>query len=72
MHIRSRFKSSSDGVHVQRTGRLRTEFVVQSTRVKALVGAEMHFGIQLERLRPLATKQCSGIWSAACDHVPIL
>ena len=36
--LRSRVRSSGGGVLVQRTGRLRTEFVLQRTLVKALVG----------------------------------
>ena len=70
--LRSRFQSVSDGVRVQRTGRLRTEVVVQRTLVKANVDGEMHFGIKLERPRPLMANKCADIWSAACDHVPLL
>jgi hypothetical protein len=69
---RSRIHSQSVGVDVARVGRLRTEFVVQRTLVKAAVGGEMHLGIKLERPRPLTTKKCVDIWSAACDHACML
>jgi hypothetical protein len=70
--IRSRTHSKADGVSVSRTGRLRTEFVVQRTMVKAQVGGQMHLGIKVERPRPLASKKCSDVWSAACDHAGML
>ena len=70
--IRSRFHSKSEGVSVSRTGRLRSEFVVQRTMVKAQVGGQMHLGIKIERPRLLASKKCADIWSAACDHAGML
>ena len=66
--IRSRFCSSSGGVDVRRTGRLRTEFVVQRMIVKAMVNGQMEIGMKIERPRPLAAKKCNDIFSAACDH----
>ena len=69
---RTRIHSQSVGVDVARVGRLRTEFVVQRTLVKAAVGGEMHLGIKLERPRPLTTKKCVDIWPAACDHACML
>ena len=65
---RTRIHSQSVGVDVARVGRLRTEFVVRRTLVEAAVGGEIHLGIKLERPRPLTTKKCVDIWSAACDH----
>ena len=70
--LRTTFHSKSEGVHVQRTGRLRSEFVVQRTLIKALIGGEFHLGIKLERPRLLNSKKCSDIWSAACEHLPML
>ena len=71
--IRSRFKSESRGVGVHVTGRLRTEFVVQRTIVKALVSSdEMQIAMKLERPRPLASKKCNDIFAAACDSVPLM
>lgn len=40
--------------------------------VKAAVGGQMHLSIKLERLRPLTSKKCVDIWSAACDHAGML
>ena len=51
--LRSNFHSESEGVRVQRTGRLRSEFVVQRTLTKALICGNIHLGIRLERLRLL-------------------
>ena len=70
--IRSRFRSASQGVQVQRIGRLRTEFVCQRSLVKALINGEMKFAMRIERPRPLATKKCMDIWVAACDSCPLL
>ena len=70
--IRTRTHSQSEGVDVSRVGRLRIELAVQRSMVKAAVGGQMHLGIKLERPRPLETKKCADIWSAACDHAGML
>ena len=69
---RTRFHSASESVAVSRVGRLRTEYIVQRSMVKALVAGTMHLGIKLERPRQLSTKRCADIWSAACDHAGML
>ena len=70
--IRKRFRDSCGEVSVQRTGRLRTEFIVQRTIVKALIGSDMQMAMKIERPRPLANKKCADVWSAACDTSPLL
>ena len=70
--IRQRFRATSGSVDVQRTGRLRTEFIVQRTTVKSVLDSEVCMGMKIERPRPLAANKCSDICSAACDHVPLL
>ena len=45
--IRTRASESSHGVSVQRTGRLRTEFIIQRTIVKAVVNQEMKMAMKL-------------------------
>ena len=70
--IRKRASESSHGVSIQRTGRLRTEFLIQRTIVKAVVNQEMKMAMKIERPRPLAAKKCNDIFSAACDHCPLL
>ena len=70
--MRSRFRAGTGDVAVQRTGRLRSEFVVQRSIVKALVGTEMLMAMKIERPRPLLTKKCIDVWSAATDHAPML
>ena len=52
--IRQRFRATSGSVDVQRTGRLRTEFIVQRTIVKAVLDSEVCMGMKIERPRPLA------------------
>ena len=69
--IRSRFKSSRGGVEVARIVRLRTEFVVQRTILKASIISEMHIAMKIERPGPLAANTCDDIWSAAFDVVPL-
>lgn len=66
--IRTRASGQSQGVSVQRTGRLRTEFLIQRTIVKAVVDQEMKMAFKIERPRPLGAKKCNDIFSAACDH----
>ena len=70
--IRTRFRESSHGLDVRRTGRLRTEFIVQRMIVKGVVNSEMQIAMKVERPRPLAAKKCIDIFSAACDHCPLL
>ena len=70
--IRTRASESSHGVSIQRTGRLRTEFLIQRLIVKAVVNQEMKMAMKIERPRPLAAKKCNDIFSAACDHCPLL
>ena len=70
--MRTWYRSRSEGVDVSRVGRLRTEFVVQRTMIKAAVGGQMELGIKLERPRSLWNKKCVDIWSAACDHAGML
>ena len=70
--IRQRFRAVADEVVVNRTGRLRTEFVLQRSMIKTLIGDQMHFAMKFERPRPLATKKCSDVWVAACDYMPML
>ena len=53
-------------------GRLRTEFIVQRTIVKAMVEGNMELGMKIERPRPLAAKKCNDIFSASCDNCPLL
>ena len=41
--------------------------------MKALVSSdEMQIAMNIERPRPLASKKCADIFSAACDHVPLM
>ena len=70
--IRKRASESSHGVSVQKTGRFRTEFLIQRIIVKAVVNQEMKMAMKIERPRPLAAKKCNDIFSAACDHCPLL
>ena len=67
--IRWRFQSSSGDVAVERTGRLRTEFIIQRTLVKAILDSEVCMGMKIERPRPLSFNKCADIVSACCDHV---
>lgn len=70
--LRTTTQDSADGVHVRRPHRLRSEFVMQRTIVKTLVGSEVVMGIKMERPRLLAAKKCVDVWSAACDTCPLL
>ena len=70
--IRTRFREPSHGLDVRRTGRLRTEFIVQLMIIKGVVNSEMQMAMKVERPRPLAAKKCIDIFSAACDHCPLL
>ena len=72
-NIRERVRASSADVVVKRTTRLRTEFVLQRSMIKVFIGSEMHFGVKIERPRPLLEKKkCNDIWAAATDHMPML
>ena len=55
--IRHRFRATSGSVDVQRTGRLRTEFIVQRTIVKAVIDSDMCVGMKIERPRQLAEEK---------------
>ena len=70
--IRARDDSFVGQVRVTRSGRLRTEFVLQRVIVKCRVGDEMRLAIKIARPRCLATKKCIDLWSAACDFQPML
>ena len=70
--IRARDSSFVGQVRVTRSGRLRTEFVLQRVIVKCRVGDEMRLAIKIARPRCLATKKCIDLWSAACDFQPML
>ena len=70
--MRSRVASEHDGVRVDRRGRMRTEFVLQRAILKCQRGDQWHIGVKIQRPRPLASKKCSDIWSAACDFCPVL
>ena len=70
--VRSRFRAGTGDLTVQRTGRLRSEFVVRRSIVKALVGGEMLMAMKIERPRPLLTNKCYGVFTAATDHTPML
>ena len=63
--MRSRVASEHDGVRVDRRGRMRTEFVLQRGILKCQRGDQWHIGVKIQRPRPLASKKCSDIWSAA-------
>ena len=67
--IRQRFASSGEQHRVERTGRLRTEFIIQRTIVKAILDSEVCMGMKIERPRPLSFKKCADIVSACCDHI---
>ena len=70
--VRARDDSFVGRVRVTRSGRLRTEFVLQRVIVKCRVGDEMQQAIKIARPRCLATKKCIDLWSAACDFQPML
>ena len=70
--IRERVRASSADVVVNRTTRLRTEFVLQRSMIKVSIGSQMHFGLKIERPRPLLEKKCNDIWVAATDHMAML
>ena len=63
--IRSRFEAHSHGLDVRPRGRLRTEFLVQRTIVKARILGQMEIAMKIERPRPLASKKCNDMFSAA-------
>ena len=70
--IRQRVRESAGDVVVNRTTRLRTEFILQRSMIKTLIGSDMHFAVKIERPRPLAEKKCNDIWVAANDHMAML
>ena len=40
--------------------------------VKAKINSNMEMAMNIEKPRPLAAKKCNDIFSAACDHCPLL
>ena len=70
--MRSRTAAAHDGVRVDRRGRMRTEFVLQRAVLKCQRGDQWHIGVKIQRPRPLASKKCDDIFSAACDFCPVL
>ena len=72
--LRTTTVASACEVRVRRPHRLRSEFVMQRSIVKTQVGAssEVVMAIKMDRPRLLASKKCLDIWSAACDHFPLL
>ena len=70
--IRSQDASFVGDIRVSRTGRLRTEFVLQRVIVKCMTGDEVQCVIKVARPRCLASKKCADLWSAACDFQPML
>ena len=67
--MRSRDMSSAGDVSVRRTGRLRTEFIVQRAILKTKIGLETHIAFRVNRPRPLAGKRCGDMWSAGCEFI---
>ena len=65
--MRQRASSSHGDIRVDRHGRLRTEYVLQRSVVKSRRGDQVHMAIKIERPRPLMTKKCADICSAATD-----
>ena len=52
--LRQRFTARAEDVVVNRTGRLRTELILQRPMIKTLIGSQMHFALKFEGPRPLA------------------
>ena len=70
--MRQRASASHGDIRVDRSGRLRTEYCLQRSIVKSRKGDQVRMAIKIERPRPLMTKKCADIWSAATDFCPIL
>ena len=71
--IRTRDSSFVGKVSVSRTGRLRTEFAMQRSIIKAKdQHGVMNCVVVLARPRCLGGKKCADLWSAAIEFFPML
>ena len=70
--MRERVGVSHGGIRVDRRGRMRTEFVLQRAILKCRRGDQWHLAVKVQRPRPLASKKCENLWTAACDFAPVL
>ena len=70
--IRIQYSSFVGKIRVTRTGRLRTEFCMQRSVIKAKIGQHMQCVIVMARPRCLGSKKCADLWSAATDFQPML
>ena len=71
--VRTKDKSFVGNVVVTRTGRLRTEFAMQRSILKAKDQfGEVQCAVVIARPRCLGSKKCPDLWSAATEFFPML
>ena len=70
--ITKRVSSQHEDIRLSSRGKIRQPFVLERALVKCKRGDDVHFAVKIQRPRPLATKKCVDMWSAAIEFCPIL